>query len=306
MNSISLFDPKANMGTFQGHLLPGVSFLVLGLLWTVNIIRRALMCRKKDIPFYNTVTYPLPMHGRCVKWPLEAGIKITLTAIAMGAELFAATNYGQAGKVVYIGDLQHVTMYAFFCISGIIDVLHSYKKTIAGLDHAALTMAFLVEGLLFMYHLHGNDALNRLVHTLLIYAIFACAVFSSIEIVVKESMLLALARAFAVILQGTWFILVGFILFPPVSLGLHRWKEGDEDQLTKVAILFSWNIVGVFILMCVVSGISHFLHVKVCPPSGEDYIYETLDSEDEDEDEDEDKDEDVEESTDNRSIDIEV
>ena len=236
---------------------------------------------KANTPFYNSVTYPCPMHGRCVRWPLEGAVKVVGTIVGMVAELFASTNYGSAGKVVYMGDLQHVTMYAFFCLSGIVDIVSSYDKVPKGLDYLASALAFAAEGILFKFHLHGRDLLDVTLHTLLVYVIGACVVTTLLEMQWRQSVMAALVRAFFVFLQGTWFIQVGFILYNPIH-GAKHWDQKSHDSQVIAAMVFAWHLLGVFLAMAGIAILSRLVYKTRCRPTTEDIAYELLSSSDDD------------------------
>ena len=76
----------------------------------------------------------------------------------------------------------------------------------------ALAMAYIVEGLLFAFHLRG-DWLDVEIHTLLVITIFLTAAVILAEIQHKSNVLLAAMRAILVIMQGVWFVQAAFILF---------------------------------------------------------------------------------------------
>lgn len=77
---------------------------------------------------------------------------------------------------------------------------------------AALAMAYVIEGLLFAFHLRG-DLLDVEIHTLLVLTIFLTAVVILAEIQHKSTVLLSALRPILVIMQGVWFVQAAFILF---------------------------------------------------------------------------------------------
>ena len=73
-------------------------------------------------------------------------------------------------------------------------------------------MAYVIEGLLFAFHLRG-DLLDVEIHTLLVITIFLTAVVIFAEIQHKSNVLLSALRPILVIMQGVWFVQAAFILF---------------------------------------------------------------------------------------------
>lgn len=73
-------------------------------------------------------------------------------------------------------------------------------------------MAYVIEGLLFSFHLRG-DLLDVEIHTLLVITIFLTAVVMFAEIQHNSNVLLSALRPILVIMQGVWFVQAAFILF---------------------------------------------------------------------------------------------
>ncbi len=77
---------------------------------------------------------------------------------------------------------------------------------------AVLSLAFVVEGTLFAFHLEGA-ALNVHAHLLLVLCIFAAAGALALEMRFPSSALLGALRAQLVVLQGIWFTQIARLLF---------------------------------------------------------------------------------------------
>ena len=82
----------------------------------------------------------------------------------------------------------------------------------ANLLQAFLGTAFLVEGLLFGFHLKGT-ALDMKVHYILVLIVLANSATCFLEIAAPSNFLLTTARAQFTLLQGLWFYQVAEILF---------------------------------------------------------------------------------------------
>ena len=76
-------------------------------------------------------------------------------------------------------------------------------------------MAFVVEGLLFAFHLEGSE-LNWKAHLLLVMSILAAVGAILGEIAAPGNVLLGVARAQLVMLQGVWFMQIAKLLFEGV------------------------------------------------------------------------------------------
>lgn len=252
------------MGTLQGHLLPGSLFIAAALWWTVQITKRAWICHRKSLVFYSSSTYS-GLWGRCLIWPVEGLLKLAVTSVGIILELLASTDFGRAGKVIYYGDLQHVTMYLFFFLNGAIDVM-TYRRCACvpkGADDISLSLAFAVELLLFNYHLHGRSDVDVRLHVLMLYAVAGCVITTLLAFRWRHSLLAAYARAYSLLLQGTWFVHVGVMLYPPwPSLSS---EDADKEELLMLStMMFAWHAAADAVVMFVVCCVARAFYDRVC------------------------------------------
>ena len=265
------------MGTFIGHAVPGTFFIIFALWWTIQISKRYFVTKQWNIPYYNTATFPC-CYGRALKMPIEGAVKLVLSLIGVVSEFWAATDYGQENHFVYMGDLQHVTMFAFFALSGLVDVLVHYKKILPEkTDYAVAAMAFSVEWILFSHHLHGRRMLDVHVHTLLLYVVAACVLATILEAKYSKSIYVAQARAFFVLLQGTWFWQVGFMLYSP-SWHPIGWETNNPEHVMLATMVFTWHAAGVICAMFIIAIFVKKVYPKCCPPTSAEYGYRRLSS----------------------------
>lgn len=238
------------MGTFIGHALPGSFFLIFAIWWATQLPRRWVVCKAKGIPFINTLAYPMPWRC-CSKLPIEGIIKVVATSIGMAAEMSASTRF-EFKKVWYYGDVQHVTMYGLFWVYGWMDILVGMRSTRwcvpRGVDYLAAALAFCGEWVLFRYHLHGRDQLDILLHTTLLFVLEATIVVLLLECYIRNNPLIAFVRIYLVMLQGTWFYQVGFILYPFPSQS--PWEPNNPDHLMMAVMVLTWHMAIIFLIMC--------------------------------------------------------
>jgi len=68
------------------------------------------------------------------------------------------------GKWEHWGNAQHITMFFFFGLNGLVDLCMQRKWDIPPkLDYVSAALAFAVEGFLFFYHLHGRPHMDIMV-----------------------------------------------------------------------------------------------------------------------------------------------
>ena len=76
----------------------------------------------------------------------------------------------------------------------------------------------------------------RQVHRLMFYVVLAGATAAAAEGIWRQRVLPALGRAFFVLLQGTWFFQISFILFTPEGWPGHYWNVDSPRHVRFVCI----------------------------------------------------------------------
>ena len=249
------------MGNFGGHALPGSFFIAFALWWTVQMFNRYFISLQRNTRFKSTVTYPCScLCGKLKEWPIESLVKIFFVTIGFTLEIITGTS---DGKFTALGNGQHATMFFFFGLSGVLDLLLYFKAPLPkDVDYVINLLAVGVEGLLFHFHLHGRDDLDVLLHTLLIYVITLNLVAICVEMRYRNNLLAALSRSYFFFLQGTWFWQVGFILYNP-NPNAEKWKGDDHDELMIATMFFTWHCGVVFLIMLAIGGVVACVHKRL-------------------------------------------
>ncbi|KAH6924889.1 hypothetical protein HPB50_025904 [Hyalomma asiaticum] len=185
------------MGTFYGHVLPGVILFAFGTWWSLWTWRRHARCRATGERFVASASA-----GRA-----EGVVKILAATFGLATEIRKCISKGEWAP----RNWHHMATYLFCGLSGPVDILSSSPRG-AGLlppdsDYAVLLLSFLGEGLVFHVHSHGRAPLDVLVHELLVYAIVAQAACLSVEMARRSNVVPALARGFCAVLQVQQLIL---------------------------------------------------------------------------------------------------
>jgi hypothetical protein len=236
------------MGNFGGHALPGSFFILFSLWWTICIFQRYYRARYRGGQVYiSTMTFPCNcLCGRLRNYEVEGFVKILFTSIGFTLEII--TGFVD-GKFVWLGNGQHATMFFFFGMSGVVDIMvHHHVPLPKGIEYIVMALALIVEGVLFNFHLGGRGDLDILIHTLLIYAVFAGVLAIMMELFYRKHVLAALSRAYLVLVQGTWFWQVGFILYNPLP-NPSLWEQDNHDHILIATMMFAWHIGVDFVIM---------------------------------------------------------
>lgn len=241
------------MGTFAGHALPGTFFLIYAFWYTIQIFNRYFQCQKRNARFTSTISFPSTcLCGRLRKWPVEAVTKIFFATVGFSGEIITGMDNG---VFTLMGNGQHATMFFAFGLSGVLEVLTYFKAPLPpDTDYISNILAFMIELVLFHFHLHGRTALDVLLHVLLIYIISANLISFFIEMKFRHNVLAPLARTYFIMLQGTWFWQVGFILYSPLPTP-SVWKDDDHDEMMLATMYFAWHSIACFIVMLLIGAV---------------------------------------------------
>ncbi|CAK6440342.1 unnamed protein product [Pipistrellus nathusii] len=237
------------MANFKGHALPGSFFLIVGLWWSVKYpLKNFHRKRRKGQPRHNYERLEI----------IEAAIRTLFPIIGMLAEQFVPDGphlhlYSDK-EWIKLMNWQHSTMYLFFAVSGITDMLtYLVSHVPLGVDRLVMAVATFNEGFLFYHHVHNRPPLDQYIHSLLLCAVFGGAISIFLEVILRDNIVLELFRTSLVILQGTWFWQIGFVLFPP--FGSPQWDQEDHANLMFITMCFCWHYLAA---LCVV-GINYAL-----------------------------------------------
>lgn len=253
------------MGTFLGHALPGLIFFLLGGWWMLQIFRRVFSKRSDTLAFSTTgrTTNACTFKGAPF-YPVDICCRTQVQLDCIFGSLVCLFGAVAHCTVSGAANLQHATMYAFFLLPCVASLLLPRVRIVTAPDrlvYVLLAIAYMAEGLLFKFHLHDRTELDVLIHTLLIYTIFATAGTVLLEMVYPQSILLSLVRAGLTILQGTWFFQVAFTLYP---LRGSAWSDvKDPEDMLLVACYFAWH-AGAVLLVTLMSGTFFGYYYKLC------------------------------------------
>lgn len=230
----------------MGHALPGTIFIIGGIWWALNSLYLYFRSRTKNgQPYRARVYFGFQFFGLenvCVD-----GIFIILvTAVGIVGELVTAFDHGE---FEHLGNGQHMTMYFFFFLAGVCELLVHYKFMLPeGTEVAIGMLAYAMEGILFYFHLHGRTTMDKQVHMMLFISIMFGMLAIWIELKHQNYVLATLGRAYFTLLQGTWFYQVGFILYPPFP-GMAGWDQEDHSQMMIITMMYTWHCAANFLLL---------------------------------------------------------
>ncbi|XP_008496718.2 transmembrane protein 45B [Calypte anna] len=232
--------------SFLGSALRGSFFFIFGLWWSMRYPLRYL--RRKS----NAESQP--SHGVQQVEVFEGAVKAFFALAGILAEQFVPAGphlqlYSpKTHSWVDLIPWHYTTIYLFFLLSGLVDIAsHSPLKLPLGWDRLLLSLALLVEGLLFCFHDYSDAVLDHHLHSLLAVAAFAGAFCALLEVFLRDHIILETFRTSSFLLQGSWLWQIGFVLSPP--WGGPGWDQSDLSNLEFLPMCFCWHYVGVLAVL---------------------------------------------------------
>lgn len=219
------------MGTFLGHLVPGLAFAILGIWHTLNTIKSYKL--KGASGFRSSTWFPFPSPLPALKH-LELYLLLAFSALAIADQLVAGLflNYPAPQISLQPDALEHSTMYIHLAVYASAALVADVFVSPHG-DLVAALAASVFGQELFLLRLHSADhsGLEGHYHWLLQLVVTASLVVSCASVVLPRSFPVAVVRAASVLLQGVWFVVMGFVLwFPAFVPAGCRGMETVEDE----------------------------------------------------------------------------
>ncbi|XP_076974701.1 transmembrane protein 45A-like isoform X2 [Tamandua tetradactyla] len=239
---------KTEMGSFRGHAIPGSFFIIGGLWWgTKSILKYA--CKKYKHTCY--LDSKVLFHRLEI---LEGIVLIIMALIGICGEQFMPggsylTIYDyKEGQWNQLLGWQHCTMYFFFGLLGMANILcFTISSLPVSVTRLMLSNALFVEAFVFYNHTHGREMLDIYVHQLLVLVVTVTGLVAFMEFLMWKNVLLELLRSSLILLQGSWFWQVAFVLYPPS--GRPEWDQKDHDNIMFLTICFCWHYAVALIII---------------------------------------------------------
>ncbi|KAF5745653.1 transmembrane protein 45A [Tripterygium wilfordii] len=250
------------MGTFIGHIGPGLALSFLGLWHAVNTIRT--YCLRSSDKF--TVKFWYPLYGPVsnLKY-MELALILSFSLLAIFMQVLDFPSLRFAFK---LDNFEHASMFLHLVIFAGFTLLTELTQSSDILSGVTGILAASVFGQeLFLLHFHSADhvGLEGHYHWLLQLIVFLSLLAALAATAFPNSFPAALVLSLSVIFQGCWFVNMGFMLWVPefvpkgcymqmartntadnilgaVTCGSH---EADLRAKSLANLQFSWIIGGI-------------------------------------------------------------
>lgn len=146
----------------MGHFIPGIFFIILGSVEGINVFSSS---NKKTLSKSLT------------RW--RATVQLSTLSVHILGEIF--TGFDSDWKFVNWGNLHHIVMLTFFCLSALMDLVNGLQA-----ERKWFLLALLVELFVFIFHSDGErmNALEMRCHTYLSIGISLCVI--ALGFLIKE------------------------------------------------------------------------------------------------------------------------
>ena len=233
----------------------GVFFIVFAFWWHINNCIRYLrslvnehdeQTKRQQIKFQGSTTYPcfwLPCKT-VHRLPIESILKILITSIHFTIELI--TGYNSKPRP-HLGDenAHHTAMLFGFFLGSWIEILVYYKVPLPKrITQVMGFLAFAMEGLMMVFHLHARSMIDAHIHQLLGLTI-TCSMIGAIgECFDPNNFWFIIARSFFALTQGTWFIQAAYVIWPTSTNPYFLWDPDSHRSVSLLTMCYAYHLAG--------------------------------------------------------------
>ncbi|KAK9124972.1 hypothetical protein Scep_013818 [Stephania cephalantha] len=260
------------MGTFVGHLVPGLTLALLGLWHIYNIIRAHLLKGKAGCIY----RFNYPFKSILFEFKhLELILIFSFSILTIVLQIF---DYPQLKFSFKCDNFEHATMFLHLAIyAGValsVELMAYSPGIFRGLVGVLVISVFSQELLLLHYHSVDHVGLEGHYHWLLQLIVVASLVSAVAMTSSPSSFTAAFVLSTSVVFQGCWFMNMGFTLWNPsfVPKGCAMRMDSDDNMHGAVAcdtaeatgraktlanLQFSWILGGILIFtasLCLALG----------------------------------------------------
>ena len=240
----------------------GVFFILFALWWHVNncihYLRSLVSETERPLPspmkFRGSTTYSC----RCLpsaaqrRAPVESSLKVLITSIHFTIEL--ATGYNSQ-PTPHIGDenAHHTAMLFGFFLGAWVEILAHLKVPLPKRTTQVMGfLAFAIEALMMVFHLHARTTIDAHTHQLLGLTIVCSVIGALAECCNPHSFWLIVARSYFALTQGTWFIQAAYVLWPKTSNPLFLWDPESHRSVSLLTMSYAYHLAGnAFVLVLI-------------------------------------------------------
>ncbi|XP_032248976.1 transmembrane epididymal protein 1A-like [Phoca vitulina] len=252
------------MGTFIGHVYPGL-FLILYGLYQAIVVSKAMILKDSLL---DSSWHPRNKGRWARLWKISYGglLKMVTGSILIAYEIncikggLVLVNRELPPRFLYPKEWQHLTMFILLTLNGCVDVMSKnlLPQRCVLLEKGTLALTFYVLLLLLTSHVQNSTGIELQTHCLLILVVFLLMLVLTIELWTPDTFHLLLIETFLFLMMGSWLIQAGFILYKPVTG--YPWQDDDISDIMFITTFFCWHVMINALCLLGIYGISSFWH----------------------------------------------
>ena len=249
--------------SLAGYLYAGLLYLIWGFWW-LFISAWFCIAGEKDVktscrkyssvqaPIHSQSWIPQPFLSHI---PIEPILKLLLAFSGVLVESFLdivddenghkrlitfvyQLHHNEQGQMTDVAKFQHIILYGTIALSGFMDLITLYLKLPPHTSQFFFSLAFWVEGILLFFRSSCRPELGMYVYYIWAFLAFATACFSLMRMWQAYHTLINLCLSCCIILQGSWLVQAGFLIYPP---GGNRVIEMGESPFEIRASMVEFN-----------------------------------------------------------------
>ncbi|XP_077230267.1 transmembrane epididymal protein (DUF716) [Tasmannia lanceolata] len=259
------------MGTFIGHIVPGLAFFLLGLWHLFNNIKAYKLRGHSSFESRHWYPFNTPL---CTIKHLELLLIFSFSIFAIAIQIL---DYPLLQFTFKPNNFEHAAMFlhlAIYACSALAAELTRSPNVLSGIVGVLASSVFGQELLLLHFHSADHSGLEGHYHLLLQLIVLASLLSAMAAAGFPSSFSAAIIRSMSVMFQGCWFMDMGFMLWVPnlvpkgcfATLGEDPKMFGavicgtEEANLRAMALAnlqFSWILAGILIftvILCLTSA----------------------------------------------------
>jgi hypothetical protein len=189
-------------------------------------------------------------------------LKILITSIHFIIEIITGYN---AEPQPHLGDenAHHTAMlFGFFLGSWVEILVHCGIALPLPINQVMGFLAFTIEGLMMIFHLHARSMIDAHIHQLLGLTIFCSMLGALAECYDPNRFWLIVGRSFFALTQGTWFLQAAFVIWPMTDNPYFVWNPESHRSVSLLTMCYAYHLAGNSFLLII-----SYLVIQTCTVS---------------------------------------
>ncbi|XP_067651014.1 transmembrane protein 45B-like [Haliotis asinina] len=254
-----------------GLITASTYYALTAMWWLIQLTKHYHFMKQRHCDYFSSVTY------HCCAWdkkhPVEGVFKV-ISSLAIAISLF---SFSGATKVQFLTNREIATIFMFFMISGVMDILvrWSGRTFYQQLDYVALLLFFAIQSVVFVSRSQSSEQPLTMLYSLMLYTSLATLAATAMEMRYRDQVLCSVMRSYLLLTQGTWGLQVAFIV-EDKSLMVNT----DSDDILLTAMYFTWHCgINFFLVLSIWLIVFKMLQKQLCccvavdTAAGQDTIY---------------------------------